>query len=160
MIREVFANFSTLIVFAHVLSAIIWIGGMVAIRFAIHPSMQNITEPKIKLARTLENLKRFFNIVIPFIVILVLTAMILAIALGFKGTSLYPIVHVKEAIWTVMTIIFIVIYRKRNKAQRAFISGDLATAKDILAPIAKYYIPANITLGIFALYFGVVLRGF
>lgn len=160
LIVEIFSKYSALIVFAHVLSAIIWIGGMVAIRFAVHPSMQNISEPKIKLARTLENLKRFFNIVIPFIAILIVTAMLLAIGLGFKGTTLYPIVHVKEAIWTIMTIIFIVIYKKRNKAERAFLSGDMQTTKDELLPIAKYFIPINITLGIFALYFGVVLRGF
>ncbi|NQY94156.1 MAG: hypothetical protein HRT43_08340, partial [Campylobacteraceae bacterium] len=63
--KELFLQAPALIVFLHVLSAVVWIGGMIAIRFAIHYSMQNIQEPQIKLGRTLENLQRFFNIVLP-----------------------------------------------------------------------------------------------
>lgn len=154
------SSFLSLVVFLHVISAVLWVGGMIAIRFAVHYSMQNIAEPRIKLARTLENLKRFFNMVIPAIIILLITAIILIITLGFKGTPLYSIVIVKEAIWTVMTIVFISIYIKRNKAEKAFIAGDFLGAKNLLAPIAKYYIPLNIVLGIIAIYLGVTLRGF
>jgi len=32
-----FSNYGHLIVFLHVLSAIIWVGGMIAIRIAAHP---------------------------------------------------------------------------------------------------------------------------
>ncbi len=157
---ELFNNFSSLIIFLHVISAVLWLGGMIAIRFAVHYSIQNIVEPKIKIERTLENLKRFFNMVIPAILILLITAVIMIIALGFKGTPLYSFVIAKEAIWTVMTIVFIIIYVKRNKAEKAFIAGDFLTAKNNLAPIAKYYIPLNIILGIIAIYLGVTLRGF
>jgi len=157
---ELFNNFSSLIIFLHVISAVLWVGGMIAIRFAVHYSIQNIVEPKIKIERTLENLKRFFNMVIPAILILLITAVIMIIALGFKGTPLYSFVIVKEAIWTIMTIVFIIIYVKRNKAEKAFIAGDFLTAKNNLVPIAKYYIPLNIILGIIAIYLGVTLRGF
>ena len=98
--------------------------------------------------------------VIPAILILLITAVIMIIALGFKGTPLYSFVIVKEAIWTIMTIVFIIIYVKRNKAEKAFIAGDFLTAKNNLVPIAKYYIPLNIILGIIAIYLGVTLRGF
>ena len=87
-----FNNYSSIIVFLHVISAVIWVGGMIAIRFAVHYSMQNIEEPKIKLARTLELLKRFFSMVIPAILTLLITAVIMIIALEFKGTELYTIV--------------------------------------------------------------------
>lgn len=150
----------SLVVFLHVISAVLWVGGMIAIRFAVHYSIQNIAEPKIKLERTLENLKRFFNMVIPAIVILLITAVILIISLGFKGTPLYSFVIAKEAIWTVMTLVFIFIFIKRNKAEKAFVEGDFLSAKNHLAPIAKYYIPLNIILGIVAIYLGVTLRGF
>ena len=33
---------------------------MIAIRFAVHYSIQSIENPKIKLGKTLENLKDFF----------------------------------------------------------------------------------------------------
>ena len=157
---ELFNNFSSLIVFLHVISAVIWVGGMIAIRFAVHYSMQNIEDPKVKLGRTLENLKRFFNIVIPTIITLLITAIIMIIALGFKGTALYNIVIVKEIIWTIMLIIFITIYMKRNKAQKAFDSGDFANTKKQLIPIATYFIPINIVLGLVAIFLGITLRGF
>lgn len=157
---ELFNNFSAPIVFLHVISAVIWVGGMIAIRFGIHYSMQEIAEPKIKLERTLDNLKRFFNMVIPSIAILLITAIIMIIALGFKGTELYSTVIAKEAIWTVMTIVFIIIYTKRNKAQKAFEGGDFLTAKNNLAPIAQYLIPLNIVLGLIAIFMGITLRGF
>ena len=157
---ELFNNFSSSIVFLHVISAVIWVGGMIAIRFAVHYSMQNIEDPKVKLGRTLENLKRFFNIVIPTIITLLITAIIMIVALGFKGTALYNIVIVKEIIWTIMLIIFITIYMKRNKAQKAFDSGDFANTKKQLIPIATYFIPINIVLGLVAIFLGITLRGF
>ena len=106
---DFFDNYSSIIVFLHVISAVIWVGGMIAIRFAVHYSIQNIEDPKIKLARTLELLKRFFNMVIPAILTLLITAIIMIIALGFKGTELYNVVVIKEIIWSIMTIIFITI---------------------------------------------------
>ena len=113
---ELFNNFSTLIIFLHVISAIVWIGGMIVIRFAVHYSMQNIEEPKIKLGRTLENLKRFFSMVIPSIITLLITAIILILALDFKDTELYKFVIAKEIIWFIMTLIFIIIYIKSAKS--------------------------------------------
>ena len=157
---EFFNNFSSIIVFLHVISAVIWVGGMIAIRFAVHYSIQNIEDPKVKLGRTLENLKRFFNIVIPTIITLLITAIIMIVALGFKGTALYNIVIAKEIIWTIMLLIFITIYMKRNKAQKAFDNGDFANAKNNLLPIATYFIPANIILGLIAIFLGITLRGF
>ena len=160
MLVDFFKNYSSIIVFLHVISAVIWVGGMIAIRFAVHYSMQNIEEPKIKLARTLELLKRFFSMVIPAILTLLTTAIIMIIALEFKESELYNIVIVKEIIWSIMTFIFILVYIKRNKAQKAFDSGDFANAKNNLLPIATYFIPANIVLGLIAIFLGVTLRGF
>lgn len=160
-IQVFFGNYGNIILFLHVLAAFVWVGGMIAIRFAVHPVLQNIEEPKDRLARTLQILKNFFTIVIPMIIILIFTAGIMAIGFNFKaiGGFLYGMVHFKEALWTVMTIFFIVIYVRRNRAERAFISGDLAETKRQLAPIAKFFIPANIFLGLLALFIGGILRG-
>ena len=102
------------IVFLHVISAIIWVGGMIAIRFAVHYSMAKVEDPKIKLGRTLESLKRFFMMVIPSILVLLVTAIIMIISFGFKGTDLYNVVIVKEAIWVIMAVVFTIIFIKRN----------------------------------------------
>lgn len=158
--ESLFNSFSSAIVFLHVISAVIWVGGMIAIRFAVHYSMQEVDDPKIKLGRTLETLRRFFNMVIPSIIILLATAIIMIIALGFKGTNLYSVVIAKEAIWTIMTLVFIFIFIKRKQAQKAFEEGKLPIAKEKLLPIVNYLIPTNIVLGLIAIFLGITLRGF
>ena len=159
MMTEIFNTFSTEIIFLHVISAIIWVGGMIVIRFGVHYSMMEVEDPKIKLGRTLETLRRFFTMVIPSIILLLLTAIIMIIALGFKGTELYSTVIIKETIWVIMVVIFSMIYIKRNKAQKLFDEGNLPAAKAMLAPLPQWMIPANIILGLVALYFGITLRG-
>lgn len=153
---EFFNNYSSIVVFLHVFSATVWIGGMIAIRFAVHYSMQTIEDPKIKIGKTLENLKRFFNIVIPAILTLLVTAIIMIV--NFKLEE--NLVMIKEIIWLIMSTIFIAIYIKRNIAQKAFNNNDISTAKNNLVPIATYLIPINIILGIIAIFLGVTLRGF
>lgn len=153
---EFFNNYSSIVVFLHVFSATVWIGGMIAIRFAVHYSMQTIEDPKIKIGKTLENLKRFFNIVIPAILTLLVTAIIMIV--NFKLEE--NLVMIKEIIWLIMSMIFIAIYIKRNIAQKAFNNNDISTAKNNLVPIATYLIPINIILGIIAIFLGVTLRGF
>ena len=155
-----FHNYADIIVFAHILSAVIWIGGMVAIRFAVHYAIQELEQPQIKLGVTLNLLKRFFFIVNFTILILIITAGLMAIGLGFKGTPLYDIVHIKEGLWTVMLIIFIFINMKRAKAQKYFDDLDFKNTKETLVPLAKWMIPLNIFLGLIAIYLGVTLRGF
>jgi len=155
-----FADNAFFVVFFHVLSAFVWVGGMIAIRGAVHPSLQHIDDPKVRLARTLEIMHRLFMIVLPFIIVLLITGGMMAIGMGFKGTPLYGMVHVKEAIWTIMTINYTWMFIKRNKAERLFVGGDLAGAKAVLAPIPNFMLPLNIALGIVALAVGITLRGF
>ena len=132
---------------------------MIAIRVTVHPSLQTIESPQIKLGKTLEIMKRLLNMVIPMIIALIITAVILVIGEGFKGTELYPIVLIKELIWSLMTIIFIVIYIKRLQAEKLFKQRDFAEAKKRVKLIPNFLLPLNITLGLIALYLGVVLRG-
>ena len=169
-----FGTYAHEIVFLHVISAFIWVGGMIAIRFAVHPSMQAIEDNKLRLGRTLAIMQKFFYIVIPFIVLLILTAVLMAVGLGFRiaavdetGTiisqtayDIYQIVHVKEAIWMVMAANFTWMFLKVRKAQKLFDASDLLKAKETIALIPKYLLPLNIVLGIVALWLGITLRGF
>jgi len=159
-IVSLFNDFTSLIIFLHIISAIVWIGGMMALRYSVHFAMQSIDKPQVKLKLILDYLQRFFTIVRPMIGILLVTAVIMSIGFDFKNTPLGITVHIKEAIWLVMTIVFIIIYLKRNTAQMYFDANDFKSAKETLELIAKYLIPLNILLGIIALYFGIVLRGF
>lgn len=155
-----FGEYAAVLVFFHVLGAVIWVGGMIAIRVAVHPSLQSIEDPKIKLGKTLEIVGRLFNLVIPFIILIIITATLMAVGLGFKGTDLYWLVHVKEVIWTVMTINFIYMFIRRKKAQKLFDAGDLPGAKALVAPLPNLLLPINIILGVGAIFAGITLRGF
>ena len=157
---SLFTEYSAVIVFLHVISAVIWVGGMIAIRVAVHPSLQSIDDAKIKLGKTLQIVGKLFNLVIPFIVILIVTATLMAVGLGFKGTELYWLIHVKEVIWTVMVINFIYMYIKRAKAQKMFDAGDLKGAKMSVSKLPNLLLPINIFLGVLAIFSGVTLRGF
>lgn len=147
-----------MVVFLHVLSAIVWVGGMIAIRLAVHPSLLKISDDTIRIGRTLEILKRLFIVVIPFVVILLVTAIMMA--LTFKGSPLYSVILIKEVIWTIMAINLGYMIYARNKAAKAFEANDLMKAKKLLAPLPKYLLPLNIFLGVIGLWLGVSLRGF
>ena len=156
---ELYTDFAHTIVFLHILSAFVWVGGMIAIRLAVHPTMQSIEEPKIKLGKTLMLVGRFFHLVIPFIVLIFVTGLIMAVALKGHHGGQKMIFMLKESIWVVMAANFSWMYFKRRKAQRLFDQGMMGEAKDTVALIPKLLLPINILLGVVALWLGVTLRG-
>ena len=158
--QEIFTAYAGVIVFLHVLSAIIWIGGMIAIRVAVHPSLQTVKDNKIKLGTTLLVMGRLFNLVLPFIMILFATAIVMLVGIGFKGSDLAVITYIKEGIWVIMTLNFAYMYRQRAQAQTLFKEGSPKEAKAKVANIPNLLLPVNIILGIVAVYLGVSLRGY
>lgn len=169
---QLFADYRTTIIFLHVISAVIWVGGMVAVRFAMYPSCSQIENPKMRMERAVHALGQFFTIVWPFAIVLIITAVIMAVGLGFRAAavdtmgnviddyamSLYNFVHIKEAIWMVMAINLGVMIYRRGQAQKALLNDNLERAKAMLTPIAQYLVPLNIALGVIAIFMGVVLR--
>ena len=172
---EFFNNYGHLIVFLHVLSAFIWVGGMIAIRIAVHPVIQRggvtaaemlqnevksaMLEPKQRLGITLQITGRLFNLVMLFIAILFITGLMMAIATGGHHGDLKSIFLSKEIIWTIMAINYIYMYIKRAKAWKLFAQGEVALAKSQMSFIPHLLLPINIVLGIVALWLGVSLRG-
>ena len=148
-------HISTIVLFLHIISAVIWIGGMIAIRVAVHPVLQSFEDNQLKLGSTLKIVGRLFNLVIPFILILLASALFFELKLNINN----PITHIKEAIWTVMTLNFVVMYIKRAKAIILFNNGKLQKAKESVAIIPKLLLPINIFLGVIAIILGVILRG-
>jgi uncharacterized membrane protein len=169
---ELFAQYSTIIVFLHVISAVVWVGGMVAMRFAAHQSFMNVQSPLHRLEHISYGLKRLFTIVTPFVIILIITAIIMAVGLGFREAAvdahgqiiddyamyIYNLVHLKEVIWMVMSGNLGVMIWRRIKAQQLLEKGDMAGAKKNLELIGKYMVPVNIALGVVAIFLGVTLR--
>ena len=172
---EFFSNYGHMMVFLHVLSAFIWVGGMIAIRVAVHPVISRggvaeeqmlksdvmslmLTPPK-RLGITLQIMGRLFNLVLPFIVILFATGLTMAIATGGHQGDLKSLFLSKEIIWTVMAVNFTYMYIQRAKAWKLFSKGEVALAKVELAWIPNILLPLNIVLGMIALWLGVSLRG-
>ncbi len=154
--KELYENYAIIIIFLHIISAVIWVGGMIAIRFAVHPSLQSIEDVDTKLGKTILVMGKFFNIVLPFIFISLATALVLLIGAGFNGW----VVHVKESIWTIMSLNFGYMYFKRYRAMKLFTKGDLVSAKQSIAMIPSLLLPINIVLGLTAIFFGVTFRAF
>jgi uncharacterized membrane protein len=154
---EFFAEYKTIIVFLHVISAVVWVGGMVAIRFAAHQSFMQIESPAHRLERIAHTLKRLFSIVVPFVIILLVTAVIMLQAYALSGSELASTAYAKEAIWSVMAVNLFVMILRRNRAIKLLNEGDMVGAKFSLELIGKYMVPVNIALGTLAIYLGATL---
>ena len=157
MMIDIFTSFGTLIVFLHIISAVIWVGGMITVRFMVHPAMQLIATPAVRVSRSIHITKNLFNIVIPAILLLVVTGIVMIYGFGHKGDIL---IHAKEGIWTFMLINFVVMYLRVKKADKLMRDKDdkLAEAQKQLGVVSKYMLPVNIVLGLSAIFIGASLH--
>ncbi|MEA3371302.1 MAG: hypothetical protein U9Q40_08165 [Campylobacterota bacterium] len=154
---EFFAEYKTLIVFLHVISAVVWVGGMVAMKFAAHPSFMQIESPAHRLERIAHALKGLFTIVVPFVVILLVTAVIMIQGYSLSQSEFSMMSHAKEGIWAFMAINLFVMIQRRNRAVKLLSEGDMVGAKFSLELIGKYMVPLNIILGVVAIFLGTTL---
>ena len=152
-----FSEYKTIIVFLHVISAVVWVGGMVAMRFAAHQSFMEIESPLKRLERVAHALKRLFCIVAPFVLVLLVTAIIMVKGYALSESEYKSFGYAKEAIWTVMFLNLAFMIKRRNDAQKALESGELVLAKEKLGLIGKYMVPVNIVLGVVAIFLGSML---
>lgn len=152
-----FAEHRTIIIFLHVISGVVWVGGMIAMRYAAHHSFLKIEPPKVRLTNIAYALKRLFTIVFPFVLVLLITAvlMIKGYSLGSSEFSIYA--HLKEGIWSIMFINLLIMIKRRNKASALLDNDNVADAKAQLEPISKFMVPLNIVLGIIAILLGTIL---
>ncbi len=171
-----FGEFAGFVVFIHLLSAIIWIGGMIAVRVAVHPviarggltqawmkrgdMVASMLTPKQRLGITLQITGRLFNLVMLFVFFLLLTGMIMALAMHGHEGDLKALFVTKEIIWTLMTLNYLYMYAARKQAFALFDKGEIEAAKAKVALIPNLLLPVNIFLGLVALFVGVVLRGY
>ena len=151
---ELFLAKKTIIIFLHVISGVVWVGGMVAMRYAAHQSFVQIESPAQRLERIAHALKRLFSIVFPFVLLLIVTAVMMLKGYDLSHSDFAPLGHAKEGIWSIMFLNLIVMIKRRNRAQRALEEGDVTLAKTQLEFIGKYQVPANILLGVVAIFLG------
>ena len=51
MIQDFFGTYRLEIVYLHIISAVVWVGGMITLRYAAHQSFQNIEDSRMRLTR-------------------------------------------------------------------------------------------------------------
>ena len=143
-----------IITFLHVLSAVVWVGGMIAMRYAAHPSFMDIESPAKRLAHISKALKKLFYIVIPFTIILLVTAIFIAKGYNLAYSEHDAMSKVKKSIWIIMFLNLVVMMIRRSKADKLIDCGDFAGAKVKLELIGKFMVPLNIVLGVIAIFIG------
>ncbi|MFA6759523.1 MAG: hypothetical protein WCR69_00565 [Sulfuricurvum sp.] len=152
--EEIFAQNRSLIIFLHVISGVVWVGGMIAMRYAAHQSFMLIADPKQRLEHIAYALKRLFSIVLPFVVLLFVTAFFMIKGYSLHKIDLNLLAFAKEGIWVVMLLNLLLMIKRRNSAFEALQAGEVAVAKGYLEPIGKFMVPLNITLGVVAILLG------
>ena len=152
--QEIFTDYKVIILFLHIISAVVWVGGMIAMRYAAHPSFIEIESPAKRLERISHALKRLFTIVLPFVIILIITAVVMIKGYGLPQSEYSLFSHAKEGIWSVMFINLIVMMKRRNRCDKMLEDGDFVGAKNQLELIGKYMVPFNIILGVTAIFIG------
>ncbi len=155
--QEFFVEYKTIIIFLHVISAVVWVGGMIALRFAAHASFMEIESPIKRLERIAHALKRLFCIVAPFTIILLVTAIFMVKGYAISSSEFATLGYAKEGIWTLMFINLTVMILRRNRAVKLINEGDMVGAKFSLELIGKFMVPVNIVLGIIAIFLGTFL---
>jgi uncharacterized membrane protein len=155
--QEFFLEYKTIIVFLHVISAVVWVGGMVAMRYAAHPSFMQIESPAHRMERVAHALKGLFTIVVPFVIILLVTAVVMIKGYGLSQTEFSALGHAKEGIWAFMAVNLFVMILRRNRAVKLLNEGNMVGAKFSLELIGKYMVPLNIALGVIAIFLGATL---
>ena len=132
----------------HVLSAVVWVGGMFFAYVALRPVAATLLEPPLRLPLWSKTFARFFPWVWAAVILLPLTGywMIFSVFEGFENVKLY--IHIMQATGTTMILIylyvFFIVYRRMN---RAIATNDYAAAGKHLAGIRKL-IGANLILGL------------
>jgi uncharacterized membrane protein len=155
--QEFFLEHKTIIVFLHVISAVVWVGGMISMRYAAHYSFVEIESPQKRLERTAHALKRLFYIVLPFVLILLVTAILMIKGYSISQSGFSSFAHAKEGIWTIMFLNLLAMIYRRNKAQKALQNANFVLAKNQLGLIGKVMVPLNIILGVIAIFLGTYL---
>lgn len=158
-VREFYNNFSTLIIFVHVVSAFMLIGGLFVVSFLVKPTIYEIKIPRERYGKSIELLKRFLFFALVCIAFIILSGFAIVVGLDFKGgnPATNVIVHTIEALTFLASINFIYIYFKYKEALKYFKKSENIQTHENLELIFRYIFPLNFILGIASIYFGVII---
>jgi len=132
----------------HMLSAVVWVGGMFFAYMALRPAAASVLEPPQRLPLWSKTFARFFPWVWAAVVILPASGywMIFEVFEGMRNAGLY--IHVMQAIGIIMIMIFLHVYfAPYQRMNRAIAAGDWPAAAKQLAVIRRL-VGTNLILGL------------
>ncbi len=136
------------LVAAHVLAAIVWVGGMFFAYMALRPAAVATLEPPARLSLWAATFGRFFPWVWLSVVLLPATGygMIFGWFGGFAGAPLY--VHLMNGLGIVMILIYLHVYfAPYRRLRRAVAETDWATGGRALSQI-RMLVGINLLIGL------------
>ena len=138
----------------HVLSAVIWVGGMFFAYVALRPVAANLLEPPLRTTLWRDTFDRFFPWVWVAVIVLLLTGYWMIFAkFGGMGTSpLY--VHVMNGLGIVMMLIYLhVFFAPFRRMKQAIATQDWPEAGRRLGQI-RIFIGINLLIGLVTIVLG------
>ena len=132
----------------HVLSAVIWVGGMFFAYMALRPVAASLLEPPLRLPLWSRTFARFFPWVWAAVILLPATGywMIFAVFDGFDNVK--PYIHIMQATGIAMILIYLyVFFIAYQRMNRVIALRDYVAAGKQLAVIRKL-IGINLILGL------------
>lgn len=135
--------------FLHIAAAIVWLGGVVFMLFALRPAASNQLEPPQRLPLVAEALRRFFAWVWVSVAVLLGTGLSMMLSVGMKNAPLGW--HVMFALGLLMFAIFGHLYfGPFRRLRRAVSTGDWTEGARRLGQIATLS-GANLIIGAVAI---------
>jgi uncharacterized membrane protein len=96
------------LLFLHLISVAIWVGGMFFAYFCLRPAAVEILEPPQRLPLWLATFKRFFKVTAVAVAVIVVTGLIMLLQVGFKYAPIGW--HIMLTTGLLMTATFIYVY--------------------------------------------------
>ena len=161
------AEYSAIVIFLHVLSAAVWLGGLVTLLVLSRKASSEVEQER-RFAGRAALFKKLFKFLTPFVIMVALTAIFMA--LGYKESAMdaagfvkdstsfetYQYVNAKIIIYITMVIHMIFTIWIITKAECRLCKTRRAT--DCMWLVNTYLLPINIILGTIAIYLGVIIR--
>ncbi len=167
LIYTVMTDHAIVIIFLHVLSAAIWLGGLVAL-LVLSRKAKDGAEIERRFSGRAALFKKLFKFLAFFVIVLFITALIMA--LGYRDNAIdtdgfiidnasyeiYKYINMKGILFVVMVMNMLFTIWIITKAECRLCKTRRAT--DCMWLVNTYLLPINIILGIVAIYLGVVLE--
>ena len=138
----------------HILSAVIWVGGMIFAHVCMRPSAVQVLEPPLRLELWVQVFRRFFVLVWISIGLILITGycMLFQYFGGFQGAGLH--IHIMHGAGIVMVMIYLhVFFAPYRRLKQAVIIQDYQLAGAQLNQIRKL-VGINILIGLLVITIG------